>query len=206
MEATKRATNEVPLRPNAVNPFTSKNSGDNTGRLIPPIHWEIVPGNSLKITVFPKGGGSENVSTLGMLSPSEGIKGLKRFVLNAVVKAGGQPCPPTIVGVGVGGGADLAMTIAKKSLLRPLNQKSVDPDIALLEKELIEAANMTGIGPMGLGGKVTVLGVNIGFAYRHPASFPVAVAFSCWACRRASAKISTDGTVEYLAHKAEGIF
>ncbi|MCW4009378.1 MAG: fumarate hydratase [Candidatus Bathyarchaeota archaeon] len=204
VEATRRATVEVPLRPNAVNPFTAKNSGDNTGRLVPLVHWEIVSGDSVEITVFPKGGGSENVSALGMLSPGEGVKGLKRFVLDAVVKAGAQPCPPTILGVGVGGGADAAMILAKKALLKPLNEANADPEIAALEKELVEAANLTDIGPMGLGGKTTVLGAHVDFAFRHPASFPVAVAFSCWACRRASAKISADGTVEYLTKNGAG--
>jgi fumarate hydratase subunit alpha len=206
MAATRKATVEVPLRPNAVNPFTSKNSGDNTGRLIPQLHWEIVPGDNLEVTVFPKGGGSENVSALGMLSPGEGIKGLKRFVVDAIVEAGAKPCPPTIVGVGVGGGADTAMVLAKKALLKSLKEVNVDPEIAAVEKELFEAANMTGIGPMGLGGKATVLGVHVDFAFRHPASFPVAVAFSCWACRRASARIGADGTVEYLTHGGERVF
>jgi len=199
--ATKRATKEVPLRPNAVDPFTQKNSGDNTGRFIPFIHWEIVPGDDLEITVFPKGGGSENVCVTGMLVPGEGVIGLKRFVVDAVIKAGSKPCPPNILGVAVGGGADIAMKLAKKALLRPLNQSNPNPEIAKLEKELYEAANMTGIGPMGLGGKVTVLGVNVEYAHRHPASFPAAVAFQCWAARKATALIHSDGTVKYLTHK-----
>jgi len=199
--ATKRATKEVPLRPNAVDPFTQKNSGDNTGRFIPFIHWEIVPGNNLEITVLPKGGGSENVCVTGMLVPGEGVIGLKRFVVDAVINAGSKPCPPNILGVAVGGGADIAMKLAKMALLRPLNQPNPIPEIAKLEKELYEAANMTGIGPMGLGGKITVLGVNVEYAHRHPASFPAAVAFQCWAARRATALIHSDGTVEYLTHK-----
>ena len=202
--ATRRATVEVPLRPNAVNPFTAKNSGDNTGRQIPQIHWEIVPGDSLEVTVLAKGGGSENVCMLGMLAPSEGLKGLKRFAVDAVVKAGAQPCPPTILGVGVGGGADAAIALAKKALLLPLDEANVEPEIALLEREIFDAANMTGIGPMGLGGKTTVLGVHVDYAFRHPASFPVAVAFNCWASKRASAKISANGKVQYLTHKLEG--
>ncbi len=200
-EATKRATKEVPLRPNAVNPLTGENSGDNTGRFVPFIHWEIVPGNNVEITVFPKGGGSENVCALGMIRPGEGIKGLKKFVLDTVVSAGAKPCPPNILGVAIGGGADIAMKLAKAALLRPLNQPNPDPQLAELEKELYEAANSTGIGPMGLGGKFTVLGVNVEYAHRHPASYPVAVAVQCWAARRASAKIHPDGKVEYLTHK-----
>ncbi len=201
--ATQRASMEVPLRPNAVNPFSAKNSGDNTGRLIPPVHWEIVSGDSVEVTVLAKGGGSENVCALGMLSPSEGLKGLKRFVVDAIVKAGAQPCPPTILGVGIGGGADVAAALAKRALLLPLDEANEDPEVACLERELFEAANLTGIGPMGLGGKTTVIGVHIDYAFRHPASFPVAVAFNCWASRRASARINADGKVRYLTHRLE---
>ena len=200
-KATRKATKEIPLRPNAVDPFTQKNSGDNTGRFIPYINWEIVPGNNLELTVMTKGGGSENVCTTGMLVPGEGINGLKKFVIETVIKAGSQPCPPTILGVAMGGGADIAMKLAKKALLRPLDQPNPNPEIAKLEKELYEAANMTGIGPMGLGGKTTVLGVHVEYAFRHPASFPAAVAFNCWAARRATARIHADGSVEYLTHK-----
>ena len=155
-------------------------------------------GDSLELTVMPKGGGSENVCATKMLLPSEGIIGLKKFVVDAVINAGAQPCPPTILGVAVGGGADVALSLAKKALLKPLNEANADPEIAKLERELLEAVNMTGIGPMGLGGKTTVLGVHVDYAHRHPASFPVAVAFNCWAARRASARIAGDGTVERL--------
>ncbi|MCS7124321.1 MAG: fumarate hydratase [Candidatus Bathyarchaeota archaeon] len=203
VNATRRATKEIPLRPNAVDPFTQKNSGDNTGRFIPYINWEIVPGDTLELTVMTKGGGSENVCLTGMLVPGEGVNGLKKFVIESIIKAGAQPCPPTIVGVAMGGGADIAMKLAKKALLRPLNEPNPNPEIAKLEKELYEAANMTGIGPMGLGGKTTVLGVHVEYAYRHPASFPAAVAFNCWAARRAAARIHADGTVEYLTHKGK---
>ena len=203
INATRRATKEVPLRPNAVDPFTGKNTGDNTGRFIPFIHWEIVEGDKIEITAFPKGGGSENTCTLGMITPGEGVKGLKKFVIDAVIKAGAMPCPPTIVGVACGGGADIAMKLAKAALLRPLNEPNSNPELAKLENELYEAANSTGIGPMGLGGKFTVLGVKVEYAHRHPASFPVAVAFQCWAARRATARIHLDGKVEYLTHKVK---
>lgn len=200
-KATVRATKEVPLRPNAVDPFTQKNTGDNTGRFIPFINWQIVPGDNLEITVMPKGGGSENVCALGMLSPGQGVKGLKKFVVDTVINAGAQPCPPTILGVAAGGGADIAMKLAKATLLRPLDQPNPDSELAKLEKELYETANSTGIGPMGLGGKITVLGVKVDYAHRHPASYPVAVAVQCWAARRASVRIHPDGSVEYLTHK-----
>lgn len=199
--ATKRATKEVPLRPNSVGIFTRKNTGDNTGRYVPYINWKIVPGDNIELTAFPKGGGSENVCALGMIRPGEGLNGLKKFVVDTVLNAGAKPCPPNILGVGVGGGADIAMKIAKAALLRPIDQPNPDPEIAKLERELYEAANMTGIGPMGLGGRFTVLGVNVDHANRHPASYPVAVAVQCWAARRASARIHPDGTVEYLTHK-----
>jgi fumarate hydratase subunit alpha len=200
-KATAKATKEIPLRPNAVDPFTKKNTGDNTGRHIPYIHWNIVPGDTLEITVLPKGGGSENVSALGMLSPNQGTAGLKKFVVDAVINAGAKPCPPTILGVAVGGGADIAMKLAKEALLQPLDQPNSDPELEKLERKLREAANSTGIGPMGLGGKTTVLDVKVDYAHRHPASYPVAVVVQCWAARRASARISSDGKVEYLTHK-----
>jgi fumarate hydratase subunit alpha len=201
--AAKRATKEIPLRPNAVDPFTQKNSGDNTGRHIPYINWEITQGDAIEITAFPKGGGSENTCAIGMLTPGEGVKGLKKFVIDTIIKAGAMPCPPTIIGVAAGGGSDIAMKLAKASLLRPLTQANSNPELAKIEQELYEAANQTGIGPMGLGGKTTVLGVKIDYAFRHPASYPVAVAFQCWAARRATARINADGTVEYLTHKVK---
>lgn len=200
-KATVKATREVPLRPNAVDPFTQKNTGDNTGRFIPYIHWKVVPGDTIEITVLPKGGGSENVSALAMLNPSQGIKELKKFVIDTVINAGAKPCPPTILGIGIGGGADIAVNLAKEALLKPLNQPNPNPELAKLEQELRKAANSTGIGPMGLGGKTTVLQVKIDYAHRHPASYPVAVVVQCWAARRASAQIRSDGNVEYLTHK-----
>ncbi|MFZ7136960.1 MAG: fumarate hydratase [archaeon] len=200
-KATMRATKQIPLRPNAVDPFSHENTGNNTGRFVPFINWEIVPGDELEITVLPKGGGSENVSALGMLTPSAGVVGLKKFVVDTVIRAGAKPCPPTILGVAVGGGADIAMKLAKKALLKPVNEKNVDPKLAELEQELLEAVNSTGIGPMGLGGKTTVLGVKLDYAHRHPASYPVAVVVQCWAARKASARICSDGKVEYLTHE-----
>ena len=202
--ATRKATVEVPLRPNAVNPFTDQNSGDNVGRFVPQIHWEIAEGDCLEVSVMAKGGGSENACAVGMLNPNEGLAGLKRFVIDAVVKAGAQPCPPTILGVAVGGGADAAMFLAKKALLKPLSETNKDASIAALESELLDAVNLTGIGPMGLGGNATVLGLHVDYAFRHPASFPVAVAFSCWACRRSSAKIGPDGKVQFHTPKSAG--
>lgn len=201
-EATIRATKEIPLRPNAVNPFSLRNTGNNTGRYIPFLNWELVRGNSLELTVMPKGGGSENVSVLGMINPGQGIAGLKKFVVDSVIAAGAKPCPPNILGVAIGGGSDIAMKLAKAALLRPLDQPNADPKLAKLEKELFNLVNSTGIGPMGLGGKATVLGVKVDYAHRHPASYPVAIEFQCWAARRAAATIFANGEVEYLSHRA----
>lgn len=196
-----RATAEIPLRPNALDPFTQENTNNNVGRNVPYIHWSIINGNFLEVTVFPKGGGSENMCTLRMLKPADGLNGLKKFVVESVVKAGGMPCPPTIIGVGIGGGADIAMDLAKIALLRPLDKQHPNPAVVRLEEELIDAVNRTGIGPMGLGGDSTALSLNIEYAHRHPASYPVAIAFQCWAARRATARIYDDGSVECLSHR-----
>jgi len=192
-----RATAEIPLRPNAVHPITRKNPGDNLGRGMPDIHFHPTDVEYTEITVMPKGAGSENMSTLAMLTPIQGMKGVKAFILDSVVSAGGYPCPPTIVGVGIGGTADEALLLSKVAVLRRLDLDHPDPMIASLEKELKEVINMIGIGPMGLGGKTTVLGVKIEEAYCHIASLPVAVTLQCWAARRASARIAKDGTVTY---------
>jgi fumarate hydratase subunit alpha len=202
-KASARATKEVPMRPNAVNPIVGGNSGDNTGNHIPFINYDFIPGaDYLEITAFPKGGGSENMCALGMLKPGQGINGIKKFVIDAIMNAGGQPCPPVIVGVGIGGGADIALKLGKKQLMRPLGHRHSDPKIAQLEEDLLKAINMTGFGSMGLGGDVsTALDVKIDYAHRHPASLPVGVAIQCWAARRATARIYPDKRVEFLTHK-----
>ncbi len=195
VKATRRATAEIPLRPNAVNPFTGRNSGDNTGRYAPFIHWEITGGDELEINIVPKGGGSEAVAVLRMPPPGKGLEALKEIVIDAILEAGPKPCPPTIVGVGVGGGSDIACILAKRAAsLRKLGTKNPDPVLAELEEKLYRAANELGIGAMGLGGRTTVLGVHIEYAYRHPANYPVAVAFQCWAARRATVIIKSNGS------------
>ena len=192
----KRATKEIPLRPNTVDPFTGINHKDNTGDFVPYITWDFTDGSDVNIIAFPKGGGSENMSKLGMLKPGVGIDGVKDFVVEEMIKAAGNPCPPTVVGVGVGGGADLALKLGKKALLRPVGNRNKNKDIAEIEKELIRRINESGIGPMGLGGKTTVLDVHIEKAHRHPASLPVGIAVQCWADRRAYLTIHKDGTWE----------
>jgi len=162
-------------------PFSErKNTKDNTPAMI---HTDVVPGDKLKITIMPKGGGCENMSALAMLTPSAGRKGVIDFIVNTIDKAGSNPCPPTIVGVGVGGTSDQAMWLAKKSLLRPLGQWNPDPETAALEKELLEKINNLGIGPMGLGGRTTSLAVHALVAPCHIASMPVGVNVQCHSAR-----------------------
>lgn len=193
----ERATREIPLRPNIVHPLTRKNSGNNLGVGMPHVHFSPGPEDFVEITVMPKGAGSENMSALRMLSPSEGLRSVKSFVLDVVVDAGGRPCPPTIVGVGIGGSADIAMSLAKRALLRPLDVVNPDSELGELEEELLDAVNQTGIGPMGLGGRTTCLGVKVDLAHCHTASLPVAVNLQCWAARRVSARLFRDGRVTY---------
>ncbi|HIH95299.1 TPA: fumarate hydratase [Methanosarcina acetivorans] len=179
-EAAVLATREIPLRPNAVDPLTRKNSGDNTGAGIPDIHWKLVPGKELRVTVAPKGAGSENMSALRMLNPTE-TGSIKNFVLETVINAGGMPCPPLTLGIGIGGSFDKAARLAKEALLEPL-----DTPMNEFEKEILEAVNALGIGCMGLGGSTTALAVHVKTAHCHTASLPVAINIQCWANRHAS--------------------
>lgn len=166
--------------------FERRNTGDNTPAIL---HTRIVPGDKIKIEITPKGFGSENMSALRMLSPSQGIEGLKRFVLETVEHAGPNTCPPSIIGVGVGGSFDYAGILAKKALLRGCRGNHEDPAYAALERELLEEVNALGIGPAGLGGVTTALAVNIEFFPTHIASIPVAVNMCCHAARHASGEI-----------------
>ncbi len=197
-KALERATREVPLRPNAVHPITRKNPGNNIGVGLPHINYIPTDDPWLEITVFPKGAGSENMSFMSMLTPSQGIKGIKNFVLECVIKSGGKPCTPTVVGVGIGGTSDIAMHIAKESLLRPIGDRHPDKDMAELEEELLKGINELGIGPMGMGGYPTALDVHVEYAYCHTASLPVAVNTQCWTGRKATARIRENGEVEYI--------
>ena len=196
-KGTERATLEHPLRPNAVHPVTRQNTMTNTGRHLPVLHFDFVPGDELKLMCLPKGSGSENMSFLKMFIPADGVKAIKQFVLECIVDAGPKPCPPTLVGVGLGGTSDLCAVLAKRALLRPIGSHNDDPVIAALEDELFAAANELGIGPMGLGGRNTALGVHIEHAHTHITQNPVAVNLQCWAARRASAVITPSGDVTY---------
>ena len=165
-------------------PLRRGNTGDNTPAAIT---VRLVPGDSLKLTVAPKGFGSENMSRLAMLKPADGVEGVKRFVLETVKLAGPNPCPPIVLGVGIGGTFDKVAFLAKHALLRPIDEPNPDPFYAALEKELLEEVNALGSGPQGFGGKTTALGLNIETMPTHVAGLPVAVNVSCHVTRRASA-------------------
>lgn len=175
-EGVRIATREIPLRPNAVDPLTRKNSGDNTGQGIPDVILELVEGDGLRLTAFPKGAGSENMSLVGMLNPADDPFD---FILRTVAERAANACPPLFLGIGLGGTFDLAARLAKHALLSL-------PGSSETELELLRKINTLGIGPMGLGGDTTVLGVKIMSAYCHTASLPVAVNFQCWAHRSAT--------------------
>lgn len=183
-EGTRRGYGEHYLRKSIVNDplFDRKNTTDNTP---PVIHLELVPGDQLRIILAPKGGGSENMSAVRMLKPSDGKTGVVNFVVETVRNAGGNPCPPTIVGVGIGGTMEKAALLAKRALLRPLGQPNPDPRYAALEQEILEKINATGVGPQGLGGDITSLAVHIDFHPCHIASMPVALNLNCHAARHA---------------------
>ncbi|MDQ0285743.1 fumarate hydratase subunit alpha [Desulfofundulus luciae] len=184
-EGVRRGYQEGYLRKSIVDhPLRRKNTGDNTPAVI---HTRIVPGDKLKIIVAPKGGGSENMSGLRMLKPAEGVEGVKKFVIEQVRAAGSNPCPPVVVGVGIGGTFEKAALLAKEALLRPLGQPHPDAEIACLERELLEAINNLGIGPQGLGGRTTALAVHVEVFPCHIASLPVAVNINCHASRHKEA-------------------
>ena len=191
--AIERATREVPLRPNTVDPFTGTNPKNNLGHNMPAVTIELVEGDGAEVYVFPKGGGSENMSALWMLTPAEGFKGMKKKILEHILFSAGKPCPPVILGIGIGGGADIAMKLAKKSLLRPLDRPNPDEKIGKMEKEILDDVNALGVGPMGLGGSTTALAVHIEYTVRHPATFPVGLVVQCWCDRRAKIRITKDG-------------
>ncbi|MBU2009368.1 MAG: fumarate hydratase [Chloroflexi bacterium] len=185
-EGVRQGYKEGYLRSSIVQrPFSARlNTGDNTPAIL---HVELVPGDRVKIWVLPKGGGAENMSRLAMLEPGAGREGLIDFVLMAVEEAGSNPCPPVIVGVGIGGTSEKAMLLAKKALLRPVGQPSPDPEVAGLEKELLEKLNALGIGPEGFGGTVTALAVHVETFPTHITQLPVAVNLQCHAnrCKKA---------------------
>ncbi len=185
-EGVRRGYAEGYLRKSIVaRPFSARaNTGDNTPAVI---HTRIVPGDRLRVVVCPKGGGSENMSALGMLKPADGRSGVIDFVCQVVERAGGNPCPPLIVGVGIGGSAEQALIMAKHSLLRPVGERSTDPEVAELEVEMLERVNALGVGPQGLGGRTTALAVHVESMPCHIASLPVGVNLQCHSARHAEA-------------------
>ena len=183
----KKASSEIPLRPNIVDPLTRENSGNNLGDKIPYINIELTDTDYLEITLLPKGFGSENNNKLKMTLPAEGEEGIKDFLVESVLQAGGKPCPPMIVGVGIGGTSDLAMKLAKEAMLDEIGKPNKDSKLAKMEKEILDKINQNGKGPMGLGGKTTALDVKIKTAATHTAGLPIGVCIQCWAHRHATA-------------------
>ena len=179
-EGVRQGYKDGYLRASSVSPLTRQNPGDNT----PPIvHYDIVPGDKLTLNIAPKGFGSENMSALKMLTPSSGIEGVKAFIIDTVKTAGANPCPPIVLGVGIGGTMEKAALIAKRQLLREIGSKNPDPYLAELEAELLSKINDLGIGPGGLGGDTTALAVFIDTYPTHIAGLPVAVNMQCHAAR-----------------------
>jgi fumarate hydratase subunit alpha len=186
-EGVRRAYRNGCLRKSLCDPFDRSNTGDNTPAIV---HLDIVSGREIRFTALPKGGGSENMSSVSMLTPSAGLDGIRRYVVEQVVRAGSNPCPPTVIGVGIGGNLETAALLAKKALLRPLGEPNRrDERLAVLEKELLAEINSTGIGPQGLGGDTTSLAVHCEMTPCHIASLPVAVNIQCHAVRHREAVI-----------------
>ena len=183
-----KATSEVPLRPNVVDPITRKNSG-NVGDKVPIVDIELIDEDYVEFTIMPKGFGSENNNALKMALPAEGVEGVKDFVVETALKAGGKPCPPIVVGVGIGGSSDMALKLGKKALLGKVGERNPDPTLAEMELECLERINMDGKGPMGLGGRTTALDVKILKMDTHTAGLPIGVVIQCWADRHATARL-----------------
>ena len=182
-DGIRRATTQVPLRPNVVDPLTRHNSKDNTGIGMPAIH--VKPGDTLTVTVLPKGAGAENVSRIAMFLPSQRDE-IGKFVVETMLLAEGKPCPPVVLGIGIGGTFDGAAALAKEALLEPIDKMTP------FEQQLCDAVNTLGIGPMGMGGSTTALAVKVKTAACHTASLPVAVNVQCWACRRATVEVKRE--------------
>lgn len=200
--ATVKATAEVPLRPNSVNILTGKNSNNNTGDRIPWIEWEISPDSDIaEVTVVLKGGGSEAPSMAKVIPPAEGMKGVYKLVLDDIFEQGPKPCPPVVVGVGLGPTGDIAMNLAKRSLLVDVGQRNPDVELSKIETSLLEAINTLGWGPHGVGGVTTALDVHITAVNRHPAAFAVGIATACWEDRKSTMRINPEGKVEFLTHQ-----
>lgn len=197
-EGARRATVEFPFRGSSTHPVTRVNPQTSVGPGLPVIYFDFTDASdNLDILMIPKGSGSENMSRMHMFYPQHGIKAVKKFILDTVIESGANPCPPGIIGVGLGGTADLVMKLAKDAIARPVGQRHPDAMIAAMEEELEEAINATGRGPMGLGGDISCLAVHIECAHTHITQNPVAVNTQCWPARRARAVITPAGEVVY---------
>lgn len=200
-EAVVRATEAGFLRPNVVDPVTGRNTGNNVGLNLPWIDLRVVKGvDYADVFLYLAGGGSSRPGSARVLDPAQGLEGIVRYVLEDVADYGPPACPPLVVGVGIGPTAEIAAILSKKALLRPLGSKNPNPKISLLEEELVKAINTLGIGPQGLGGKVTALAVHVEYAGRHPATLAVGVSTSCWAMRRGHLRIEKDLSARVLSH------
>ena len=201
-EATVGATREGPLRHNAVETFVEKNTGTNTGSKIPWLDWEIVPNDdSVTIDVYMAGGGCTLPGKATVLMPGQGYEGVAEFVFDVITSRGVNACPPLLVGVGVSTSAETAARLSKKAILRPVTARNANEKAALMEDLLTDGLNELGLGPQGLTGNNSVMGVNIESSARHPSTIGVAVSTGCWAHRRGRIKINADLTHEVISHE-----
>lgn len=205
-DGTAQATKLIPLRENVIHPLTHKNSGTNTGWKMPYVYYDMIDEDYTEIQVLLKGFGSEAKTSLAYIATTEDItKATTKFVLDCVRKGFGEPCPPYIVGVGMGGTSDIAAVLAKKAFMRlPLRKNNPDPSAAELEEKLLKVVNDTGIGAMGMGGETTALAVHVELCGTHSAAVPVVVAIQCWADRQATVRIHGDGNIEFMEDKYNG--
>jgi L(+)-tartrate dehydratase alpha subunit len=201
-EAVRRATREAPLRHNAVEIFEEKNTGNNTGERIPWIDWEIIPNDSgILLDVYMAGGGCSLPGQGKTLMPAAGYEGVVKFVFDVMTSYGINACPPLLVGIGIGGAIEVAANLSKKALMRPIGSRHPDPRGAEMEVMIEEGLNEIGIGPQGLSGKNSVMGVHIEKAARHPSTISVAVSVGCWAHRRGRIRIDAEMNYEILSHE-----
>ncbi len=189
VRAVAKATREIPLRTNVVDPITRELAKSNTGKGQPAVHLEIAEGKDFQVDLLVKGAGTENYGRLFMMRPMDGLNAVEQIVLSLLKEVRGKPCPPNLIGVGVGGSMETAPLLAKLAMLRPLDLPNSDPELEKTERKIESAANSLNTGPMGLGGKTTVLKVLIEKAACHTASLPIAVAIQCWPARRAKARM-----------------
>ena len=201
-EATAGATREGPLRHNAVETFVEKNTGTNTGSKIPWLDWDIVPGDdSVTIDVYMAGGGCTLPGKATVLMPGQGYEGVAEFVFDVITSRGVNACPPLLVGVGVSTSAETAARLSKKAILRPVESRHPNDNAALMEQLLTDGLNELGLGPQGLTGNNSVMGVNIESSARHPSTIGVAVSTGCWAHRRGRIRINADMSYEVISHQ-----